>query len=67
MVGTRASAEPGRAPLKPKFCFEWMNVKNILGFKLCAEAEKFFQTPWSEHGIAYIAATEKRIDQMMDW
>ena len=38
-----------RAPLKLKFLNEWMNEKNILGFKLCAEAENFFQTPWISH------------------
>ena len=30
-----------RAALKLKFWNEWMNERNILGFKLCAEAEKF--------------------------
>ena len=35
-----------RGALKPKFWNEWMNEKHILGFKLCAEAEIFFQTPW---------------------
>ena len=35
-----------RAALKPNFLNEWINEKNILGFKLCAEAEKNFQTPW---------------------
>ena len=36
-----------RTALKPKFWNEWMNEwkKNILGLKLCTEAEKFFQTP----------------------
>ena len=36
-----------RAKLKPKFLNEWMNEKNILGFKLCTEAEKFVQMPCS--------------------
>ena len=35
-----------RAVLKPKFWNEWMNEKDILGFKLCTEVEKNFQTPW---------------------
>ena len=34
-----------RAALKPNFLNEWINEKNILGFKLCTEAENFFQTP----------------------
>ena len=34
-----------RGALKPKFLNEWMNERNILGFILCAEAKKFFQTP----------------------
>ena len=36
-----------RVALKPNFLNEWMNEKNILGFKLITEADNFFfQTPW---------------------
>ena len=42
-----------RAVLKPKFWNEWMNEKNILGFILCAEAEKIFQTPWIILALLY--------------
>ena len=37
-----ASENCTRITLKPKFWNEWMNEKNILGFKLCTEAEKNF-------------------------
>ena len=60
MVGTRASAEAE--------ILLWMNDwKKHFGLQTLCSSRNFFQTPWSEQGIAYIAATEKRIDQMMNW
>ena len=47
-----------RAALKPNFLNEWINEKNILGFKLCAEAKIFFLTPWPLLLIAVISSTE---------
>ena len=39
-----------RATLKLKFRNEWMNERNILGFKLCTEAKNFYRHPqWQCH------------------
>ena len=48
LMGVGTPPVPGRLKivLKPKFWNEWKKTPNILGFKLCTEAEKFFQTPW---------------------
>ena len=64
-----------RALLKPEFWNEWMNEKNILGFKLCAEAENFFQMPclwwpgalaWT-HYPTYILSSNNKTKDVWEW